>query len=180
MKIITDTVAIGALAVALVAGPLAFADPATAPPPPATSAAATTTTAAPAVNWRSRMEAGVATTTTTTTTIPAGDWKCPQAIAVAADYWPADELAMVDRIVWRESRCNADSINWDDPTHGNPTGMGSISWYQVNAFWCWQTDYLITAGVLAERGCEPLLDPVVNTRAAFAIWQRSGWQPWGI
>lgn len=172
MKIITDTVAIGALAVALVAGPLAFADPATAPPPPATSAAATTTTAAPAVNWRSRMEAGVATTTTTTTTIPAGDWKCPQwlGLALEAGFDPA-ELPTVDRLLWRESRCNPDSFNRDDPNGGSRGLM------QVNGIWCeW---YMQSLDILDT--CDELFDPWTNLRAAKAIRDRQGdYAAWGI
>jgi hypothetical protein len=36
--------------------------------------------------------------------------------------------------------------------------------------------FLATVGVTAP---EQLLDPFVNTRAAYALYQRSGWAPWG-
>lgn len=178
---ITRAVAMTAAIAGILFATAVFADtPEQVGPPPTIPATVETTTTTIPVNHRHLMETGVSTTTTTTTTVPAGNWRCPNVIAVASRYWPASELPMVDKIAYRESRCNHDSINWNDPTNGNPTGMGSMGWFQVNSFWCWATDYLINVGVLAQRDCKPLLDPEINTRAAFAIWQRSGWRPWGF
>jgi hypothetical protein len=173
MRLIADTLAIAGIAAALVAIPAAFADHQVAAPAPA---ATTTTTThappAPAVNHRARMEAGVATTTTTTTTIPAGDWRCPQWIGLALETgFPADELATVDRLLWRESRCNPDAYNGDDPNGGSRGLM------QVNGIWCeW---YMQSLGILA--ACDDLFDPAVNLRAALAIRHRQGgYAAWGI
>lgn len=112
----------------------------------------------------------------TTTTIPAGDWKCPQWLGLATEVgWPVSELPMLDKTLWKESRCNSDSFNPSDPMGG------SYGLSQTNGFWCESTKYhpngwLQGQGILYT--CADLFDPTTNLRAALAIWQRSGWSPW--
>lgn len=120
-----------------------------------TTIPATTTTPAP---------------TTTTTTIPAGDWKCPQWIGLALEVgWPADELANLDAIIFRESTCRPDAYNGQDPSGGSAGGT------QVNGIWL---DWFLPSLGIAHT-LDDLFDPEVNLKAALAIWQRSGWRPWG-
>lgn len=113
------------------------------------------------------------TTTTTTTTLPVEvtglSYRCPDAVAQAYRVgWPVEQLSKLDRIVWRESRCQPDAYS---ATHDH--GLT-----QINRFWCADSDaWLKQQGVIDD--CADLFRPRVNLRAALAIWQRSGWQPWG-
>lgn len=117
------------------------------------------------------------TTTTTTTTLPAAvtqsAFRCPVAMKQAYRVgWPVDELAKLDRIVYRESRCDPTAHNKADPN------SGSYGYAQLNGFWCRGTDsYLQELGLISS--CEDLFRPGMNLRSALAIWQRSGWNPWG-
>lgn len=147
---------------------------ASAAPAESTTTSSTTTTVAPTTT--SSTTTTTSTTlapTTTTTTLLAGDWQCPEAITLAATVgWPVEELDKLDRIIWRESRCDASARS---TTHD--TGLT-----QVNDFWCRSTaafpaGFLQTAGVVND--CTDLYDPETSLRASLVIWQRSGWQPWG-
>ena len=114
-----------------------------------------------------------ATTTTlaVTTTVDEG-WLCPDAVHIARMVgWPETELATLDAIVWRESRCDGRQHNTDDPAGG------SRGLLQINGFWCRTTDFLQQAGILWD--CDDLFDDVTSLKAGLVIWQRSGWQPWG-
>jgi hypothetical protein len=89
--------------------------------------------------------------------------------------WPASEADTIAQVAARESRCTSDAFNALD------TAGGSYGIYQVNGFWCrpstyWPTGWLQAQGVLTD--CQELFDPVVNTKAALAIWLNSGWAPW--
>lgn len=104
--------------------------------------------------------------------------KCPQWHETALEAgWPADQLAMVDKVIFRESTCRPDSWNKADPAGGSRGLM------QINGYWCEINKYN-PIGWLQEQGilttCEDLFTPVINLRAALAIWQRSGWGPWGF
>jgi hypothetical protein len=59
---------------------------------------------------------------------------------------------------------------------------GSAGLSQLNYFWAkpskyWPEGWLQAHGVLRDK--EELFDPLVNLTAAYAIWQNSGWSPWG-
>lgn len=122
------------------------------------------------------------TTTTTTTIVPEWDvnnYRCPQwyDTAIAAgwtqDYWP-----MLSRVIYKESRCNYDSHNPNDPAGG------SYGLTQINGYWCNSNTYnpggyLQNKGILAT--CEDLYDPLTNLRAALEIFSRHhSWSPWGL
>lgn len=124
-----------------------------------TTIAPTTTTAAP--------------TTTTLPPAPVGSL-CPSWYNTAqAAGWTDQEWERLDYIIWRESRCNPDSHNTLDPSGGSYGGV------QINGFWCRKhTSWLRLEQVLND--CTDLFDPVINMRAALAIWNRSGWTAWGF
>ena len=121
-------------------------------------------------------------TTTTTTTLPVlvgPDTPCQEWVPTALSVgWPADRVVMEKllSILWRESRCNADSFNPTD-TNGGSRGLA-----QINGFWCQK--WLQQEGVLAV--CDELFDPEVNLKAAWHIYQYSvnknnnGWHPWRV
>ena len=101
--------------------------------------------------------------------------KCPQWWHLASSVgWSAKNLKKLDKIMWRESRCDLYQVNRKDPNRG--------SWglMQVNGFW---VDYLSSRGIL-ER-LRDLQDPSINLRSALAIYNYAdakhgnGWGPWG-
>jgi len=123
-----------------------------------------------------------ATTTTTTTTIPAGlvrvETPCQQWLPLMLEVgWPAETkiLERALRIMYRESRCipTADS----GPDHGL---------FQINRFWSSSgsnpPNWLKAQGIADNH--DQLFDPVINVRAALALYTYStyrngdGWVPW--
>jgi soluble lytic murein transglycosylase-like protein len=81
--------------------------------------------------------------------------------------FPKSERGNIRRIMYRESRCRPDAINWADP-HGASWGL-----MQINAS---NLGYLTRQGIADDR--YDLLNPRVNMRAAFALWDLYGWRPW--
>jgi soluble lytic murein transglycosylase-like protein len=81
--------------------------------------------------------------------------------------FPKSERANIRRIMYRESRCRPDAINHADP-HGGSWGL-----MQTN---------LSNLGFFRREGIAQnkydLLNPRVNMRAAFALWELYGWRPW--
>jgi len=122
------------------------------------------------------------TTTTTTTSAPPLDAACGRWWSLAGDVgFTLSEMPTLDRIIYRESRC--------DDTQHNPTDPngGSYGLTQINGFWCqpsryYPLGYLQTVGVL--RDCVDLYDPMTNLRAAHALvtYSRSvglcSWSQW--
>lgn len=114
--------------------------------------------------------------TTTTTTLPAVVTTCTQVATLAlAEGLPPSELETALRVAVRESRCNSEAFNAQDPNGG------SYSIYQINGYWClpntyWPTGWLQAKDIVTD--CADLFDPVINTRAMVAIWANSGWSPW--
>ena len=105
---------------------------------------------------------------TTTTTIPAvaipESAECPQWWPLAVEVgWPVEELPMLDRILWRESRCLPDAWN------GHDAGLTQINQIHTEFVavmgWSWPQD---------------MYNPEYNLRFALKLWQGSGWRPWGF
>lgn len=103
------------------------------------------------------------------------DARCPQWWHLASSVgWSAKNLTKLDRIMWRESRCDLYAINKDDPN------KGSWGLMQVNGFW---VKYLSSRGIL--KRLEDLQDPAINLRSALRIYNYAdnkygnGWGPWG-
>ena len=123
-----------------------------------------------------------ATTTSTTTTVwvePQPKSDCEQALQLALNVgWPAEEMATLARVLWRESRCTPGPVlNPDDPMGG------SYGLTQINGFWCtpsksWPVGWLQAKGIIND--CEDLYGSETNLRAALAIWRNSGWHPWAM
>jgi hypothetical protein len=178
MRIITKTLfvfALSACGVALAESPA----PTTAPATTTTVAPTTTTTTPPTTTT-------VAPTTTTTTLAPLTFTpKCPQFVQIARSVgWPTELLERLDRIAWRESRCDDDE---DSHNPGDPAG-GSFGSMQVNCSWVrpnrWYPEgYLSRIGI---TDCNQLFDQTVNARAALELcWysiNRHGhcWDPWKL
>jgi hypothetical protein len=77
-----------------------------------------------------------------------------------------EQMPTLDRIMYRESRCDPTQLNATDPNGG------SISLTQINRFWClpsryYPSGYLQTVGVLDT--CDDLYEPEINLRAALAL-----------
>ena len=96
--------------------------------------------------------------------------------------WSRSHISKLDYVMWRESRCLPSVFNSSDPNGGSRGLM------QINQFWCLPSRYfpngwLQTQGIL--KSCTQLSNPVINLRAALAIFEYSeernnnGWQPWG-
>lgn len=127
------------------------------------------------------IEAQAATTTSSTTTVwiePQPKSDCEIALQLALDVgWPADQMATLARVLWRESRCSPEAHNANDP------GSGSYGYLQLNSFWCtpsrsWPVGWLQAKKIVTD--CDDLYDPETNLRAGLAIWRNSSWHPWAI
>jgi len=127
------------------------------------------------------------TTTSTTTTTVQPIHVSP--LAACGQWWTLahevgfDErlLPTLDRVIYRESRCDESQFNASDPNGG------SHGLTQINGFWCkpsryYPLGYLQTLGVLTD--CVDLYDPTTNLRAALALIVYSRdvglctWQQW--
>ncbi|NDE71101.1 MAG: hypothetical protein EB050_08175, partial [Actinobacteria bacterium] len=89
---------------------------------------------------------------------------CPQWAQIAIDTgWQEEDLAMLDHIIHRESRCYS-AVHYSQDPNG-----GSYGLMQVNAYWCKPSDwypngYLQAFGVL--DNCEQLFEPRINLLSA--------------
>ena len=128
------------------------------------------------------IQAQAATTTSTTTTVwvePQPKSECEQALQLALNVgWPAEEMATLARVLWRESRCSFGPVhNPDDPMGG------SYGLLQINGFWCtpstqWPIGWLQAKNIVTN--CHDLYGAEANLIAGLAIWRNSSWHPWGI
>lgn len=177
---ITHTLRIPFLVIALTACGAAVADQ---PAPTTTAPTTTTTTTIPQPEYVKHdivtpEEVPTTVEVAPPPTVPAQDWRCPEAVRLAVLVgWPVEEMATLDRVVFRESTCRPEAHNPHDPA------TGSYGLMQVNGYWCTQNQYNPDpAGWLGERGvldeCTDLYDPRVGLYAGLLIWQRSGWSPW--
>lgn len=168
--LLSGVLAAGTVAI-VTAGPTSVAD---APAPTSTVPTTTSTT-----STTTTTSTTIPPTTTTSTTVPAGDWRCGEWLPLALEVgWPVEQLPMLDRVLHRESTCRPDAYNGKDP------GTGSYGLMQVNgAAWCdgskfYPDGWLQSQGIVVT--CDDLFEPYANLRAGLAIWQRSGWRPWGV
>jgi hypothetical protein len=95
---------------------------------------------------------------------PPVQYSAKQVEALIRKAFPDDQEDKALAVAWRESR--------HDPRAYNGWccyGLFQI-YFEANA------SFLATLGITS---AEQLLDPVVNTSAALAMFQRSGWGPWG-
>ena len=107
---------------------------------------------------------------------------CPEWSQLAVETgWQEEDLAMLDQIMHRESRCYT-AVHYSEDPNG-----GSYGLMQINAFWCkpsqlYPSGYLQAFGVL--ENCEQLFQPRINLLSARLIWLYSdrehgdGWLPW--
>lgn len=108
-----------------------------------------------------------------------GERQCPQWEDLARSVgWPEEQIKKMSYVLYKESRCNPDAHNPNDPTSAGSRGL-----MQINGYWCIPNKYN-PIGWLQEQGilssCDDLYDPVTNLRAGLAIWMRSGWSPWNV
>lgn len=109
-------------------------------------------------------------------------YRCPELVDVALTVgWAAEHLNRLDKVLWRESRCQPTAHNATDP-NGGSHGVS-----QVNGFWCRPNRYSPTGWLQAQgvlERCADLYKPATNLMAALAIFQYSldrngcGWSPW--
>lgn len=110
------------------------------------------------------------------------DMLCPEWAQLAVSVgWREKDLANLDSIIHRESRCYS-AVHYAKDPNG-----GSYGLTQVNAYWCkpsrwYPTGYLQAFGVL--ETCDDLYSPRINLLSARLIWLYSdrqygdGWLPW--
>ena len=111
-------------------------------------------------------------------TQPPRSAKCPQYWQTALQVgWQKTQLATLDKIMFRESRCNPLAFNSKDPMGGS---RGLV---QINGFW---TPWLKQQGVLSPpKASQGLFNPTVNLLSALHIYNYGvdrygdGWGPWG-
>jgi len=126
--------------------------------PPSTKAPATTAAPSPP-----KTQATTTTTAAATPAPPANTYSKADVEAIIRSIWPADQADQAVRIAKRESNLVPTVRNWCC------YGLFQI-YFKMNQ------PALASVGVTAP---EQLYDPRVNAEAAYAIYQRSGWAPWG-
>ena len=112
-------------------------------------------------------------------TQPPRSAKCPQYWQTALQVgWPKKQLATLDKIMFRDSRCNPLAFNSADPMGGS---RGLV---QINGFW---TPWLKEQGVLSPpKASQGLFNPTVNLLSALHIYNYGvdrygdGWGPWNL
>jgi hypothetical protein len=114
-------------------------------------------------------------------TVVAIDGFCTEWVPMALEAgWETDHLERLDYVLWRESRCQPDAFNGDDPN------SGSYGLMQINGFWCRPTsthpDGWLQAQGLVNK-CSDLYVAHINLAAARAIYDYAdargcGWLPW--
>ena len=116
-------------------------------------------------------------TTTTSSTIFIDPYSsaCEQFSALAINLgWDPNQRTVLESIIWRESNCTPNAINYKDPRK-------SFGLMQVNGFWL---DYLSERGIITEL--EDLLHAETNLIAGLAIYNYGmerygfGWGPWSV
>jgi hypothetical protein len=135
--------------------------------------------AAPITVWQGlEPSAPLPTTTLVTTPITQPD-ACGEVFNMAKHVgFPEHELATVVAVAYRESRCQFDAFNANDPNGGSNGVM------QINQFWCkpsryWPNGYLQAYGLI--KTCDDLFDLEHNMRSALAIYRYSeGWRAWSL
>lgn len=123
-----------------------------------------------------RLDTVPATNLQPSAVIPTSDAYCPQWWDLAVTIgWAAGDLANLDAVIHKESRCKPGAFNETDP-NGGSRGL-----LQVNGSW---RRWLRERGVIVVEN--DLYDPAINLRAALYIYQYGierygyGWGPWGF
>ena len=118
----------------------------------------------------------------------ADDAKCCQWWQLMHDLgWSDKDIVKGDAIMFRESRCNAGSVNSDDPTRIGKH-KGSFGLYQINLYWIKQTRWypngFLQTKLQRELTPTDLLQPDINIAAALEIIRQNradggcGWSAW--
>lgn len=110
-------------------------------------------------------------------TLLPGDWLCPEMVTIAASVgWPASELATLDMVMHRESRCLPDvhAGPEDGPVFARDDSYGLL---QINVKGdLWAARQAVCG--LSRR--DTLFIPAVNLTCGLRLWEQSGWSPWGL
>jgi hypothetical protein len=135
--------------------------------------------AAPITVWQGLEPSAPLPTTTVQTTLITQPDACGEVFNMAKHVgFPEHELATVVAVAYRESRCQPDAFNANDPNGGSNGVM------QINQFWCkpsryWPNGYLQAYGLI--KTCDDLFDLEHNMRSALAIYRYSeGWRAWSL
>ena len=135
--------------------------------------------AAPITVWQGLEPSAPLPTTTVQTTPKTQPDACGAVFDMAKHVgFPEHELATVVAVAYRESRCQPDAFNANDPNGGSNGVM------QINQFWCkpsryWPNGYLQAYGLI--KTCDDLFDLEHNMRSALAIYRYSeGWRAWSL
>jgi LysM repeat protein len=132
------------------------------PSPPATTPATEPATTAPSSEPAPTTTAAPATTAPTTA--PTANLSRSEVQELIRQTWPSDEVDTALEIARRESNFIATADN----------GWCCVGVFQI--YWSVHRGWLDDFGIM-ERS--DLFDARKNIAAAFAMWQRSGWGPWG-
>jgi hypothetical protein len=146
--------------------------------------AVTEAASAPLVAPERRRPTDTTSTTTSTTTtlrVPAdaycgGWWNLAREVG-----WKEENLAKLDYVIYRESRCLPKAFNALDP-NGGSAGLTQINYFWTSKTTYYPRGYLQTQNVLKNRN--ELFEPRTNLLAALTIFRYSeevngcGWKPW--
>lgn len=168
-------------AVLVSCSPSSSADTAATMPPSSRVSHVEATTAAPA------LRRPPTTTSTTTTTVPVTTTTVAAVVPVTtppapvagcfADVaaqvgWPAEAIPHLTQIIERESHCDPSANTGYRPS----TGDWSLGLLQINTLGSLLEARQAACGISAR---EELLDPATNLRCGLALYNVSGFGPWG-
>jgi hypothetical protein len=141
---------------------------ATTPPPPPPPTTPPTTPAVPSPTVRPATPATTAPSrpapTTTPTLPPTSNASAAEVQAIIRAIWPDELEERALEVAWRES-------------NHRPTAKNFCCYGVFQIYWNVHKGWLPSLGITSP---EQLYDPTLNTRAALALYERSGgWGPWG-
>lgn len=136
-----------------------------------TSTSPTTTSIPPSIVTTTQPSLPVVTVTSQPSTPPAAVSGCYADLAAQVG-WPADQIPHLVSIIERESHCDPSSNTGYRPS----TGDWSLGLLQINTLGPLLDARQATCAITSR---EQLLDPATNLRCGLALFNQSGFGPWG-
>jgi len=97
--------------------------------------------------------------------------------AVPVKVYSRKEVEQIIREIWPDDLEARALAIADRESNLNPLAKSRCCYGLFQIYYRWHTGWLPSVGVTS---AEQLFDPVLNTRAAYKLYQRNGWGPWKL